>query len=97
MSEMIGPRPPTQKLELTGFRDRIALRAEQVFVINDEAHHTNEEGDEWNKVIRRVHAGTPLTVQLDFNATPRLQRGTISPWTFFDYELKQALILCRTR
>ena len=92
MTAMLGPRPPTQKLELADFRDRIALRAGQVFVINDEAHHTHEEDNEWNKVIRNLHARTPLTAQLDFSATPRFQKGAIFPWTIFDYPLKQAII-----
>ena len=92
MTAVLGTRPPTQKLELTDFRDRIGLRAGQVFVINDEAHHTHEEDNEWNKVIRRVHAKTPLTAQLDFSATPRFQKGAIFPWTIFDYPLKQAII-----
>jgi len=92
MTEMLGPKPPTQKLELTDFGDRIALRAGNLLVINDEAHHTHEEDNEWNKVIRRLHAKTPLTAQLDFSATPRFQKGAIFPWTIFDYPLKQAII-----
>ena len=77
---------------MADFRDRIALRAGQVFVINDEAHHTHEEDNEWNKVIRKLHGKTPLTAQLDFSATPRFQKGAIFPWTIFDYPLKQAII-----
>jgi type III restriction enzyme len=92
MTEMLGPPPPTQKMELTDFGDRIALRAGNLLIINDEAHHTHEEDNEWNKVIRRLHAKTPLTAQLDFSATPRFQKGAIFPWTIFDYPLKQAII-----
>ena len=92
MTEMLGPPPPSQKLELTDFGDRIALRAGNLVVVNDEAHHTHEEDNEWNKVIRRLHAKTPLTAQLDFSATPRFQKGAIFPWTIFDYPLKQAII-----
>jgi type III restriction enzyme len=46
MTAMLGPRPPTQKLELKDFGDRIALRAGRLLVINDEAHHTHEEDNE---------------------------------------------------
>jgi type III restriction enzyme len=92
MTEMLGPAPPTQKLELTNFADRIALRAGKLLVINDEAHHTHEEDNEWNKVIRKLHAKTALTAQLDFSATPRFQKGAIFPWTISDYPLKQAII-----
>jgi type III restriction enzyme len=92
MSAMLGPKPPTQKLELTDFGDRISLRAGKLLVVNDEAHHTHEEDNEWNKVIRKLHAKTALTAQLDFSAMPRFQKGAIFPWTVVDYPLKQAII-----
>ncbi len=92
MSAMLGSKPPTQKLELTDFGDRISLRAGKLLVVNDEAHHTHEEDNEWNKVIQRLHAKTALTAQLDFSATPRFEKGAIFPWTVVDYPLKQAII-----
>src|SRR5487761_133634 len=92
MTDMLGPKPPAKKLELTDFGDRIALRAGRLLVVNDEAHHTHDEESEWNKVIRRLHVRTPLSAQLDFSATPRFQKGAIFPWTVFDYPLKQAII-----
>lgn len=92
MTEMLGPKPPTKKLELTDFAERIALRRGRLLVLNDEAHHTHDEDNEWNKVIRKLHGDTPLTAQLDFTATPRFQKGAIFPWTIFDYPLKQAII-----
>jgi type III restriction enzyme len=92
MTAILGPKPPTRKLELTDFGDRIALRAGNLLVINDEAHHTHDEDNEWNNVIRTLHEKTPLTAQLDFSATPRFQKGAIFPWTISDYPLKQAII-----
>ncbi|MGO9641151.1 MAG: DEAD/DEAH box helicase family protein [Candidatus Acidiferrales bacterium] len=92
MTAVLGSRPPTKKLELTDFGDRIALRAGRLLVINDEAHHTHEEDNEWNKVVRGLHEKTPLAAQLDFSATPRFQKGAIFPWTISDYPLKQAII-----
>ncbi len=92
MTEMLGSKPPTQKLELTDFGDRIGLREGKLIVINDEAHHTHDEESEWNKVIRNLHAKTALGAQLDFSATPRFQKGAIFPWTVFDYPLKQAIM-----
>ncbi len=92
MTDILGPKPPTKKLELADFGERIALRAGKLVVINDEAHHTHDEDNEWNKVIRTLHAKTPLTAQLDFSATPRFQKGAIFPWTIFDYPLKQAIV-----
>ena len=92
MTAVLGPKPPTKKLELTDFGDRIALRAGHLVVINDEAHHTHDEENEWNNVIRALHAKTPLAAELDFSATPRFQKGAIFPWTISDYPLKQAII-----
>ena len=92
MTAVLGSKPPSQKLQLSDFADRIALRAGHLMVINDEAHHTHDETSEWNKVIRNLHQKTALCAQLDFSATPRYQKGAIFPWTIFDYPLKQAII-----
>ncbi len=93
MTAMLGPRPPAQKIEQIDFAERIARRAGQLLVINDEAHHTHDEGSEWNAVISRLHAKTPLVAQLDFSATPRFTKtGAIFPWTVSDYPLKQAIV-----
>src|SRR3989442_11875566 len=75
------------------FAERRARRSGHLLVVNDEAHHTHDEGSEWNAVIQRLHEKTPLTAQLDFSATPRFSKsGTIFPWTISDYPLKQAII-----
>ena len=92
MTAVLGPKPPTSKLELTDFADRIGLRAGKLLVVNDEAHHTHDEESEWNKVIRKLHEKTPLCAQLDFSATPRFQKGAIFPWTISDFPLKQAIL-----
>ncbi len=92
MTAVLGPRPPTKKMEVTDFGERIAKRAGHMLVVNDEAHHTHDEDSEWNKVIRALHKETALTAQLDFSATPRFQKGAIFPWTVSDYPLKQAIL-----
>ncbi|HVO61927.1 MAG TPA: DEAD/DEAH box helicase family protein [Terriglobales bacterium] len=92
MTAVLGSKPPTQKLELTDFGDRIGLRAGQLLVINDEAHHAHDEENEWNKTIRTIHTKTALAAQLDFSATPRFTKGAIFPWTTSDYPLKQAIL-----
>jgi type III restriction enzyme len=92
MTEVLGSKPPTKKLELTDFGDRIVMRAGHLLVVNDEAHHTHDEDSEWNKIIRNLHSKTPLSAQLDFTATPRFQKGGIFPWTIYDYPLKQAIV-----
>lgn len=92
ITAVLGPKPPIQKLELTDFGERIGLRAGHLLVLNDEAHHTHDEDNEWNRTIRKLHEKTPLTAQLDFSATPRFQKGAIFPWTISDYPLKQAIL-----
>ncbi len=93
MTAILGPKPPTQKIEQSDFADRIARRPGKLLVVNDEAHHTHDEGSEWNAVIGRLHQKTPITAQLDFSATPRFTKtGQIFPWTISDYPLKQAII-----
>ena len=92
MTAVLGPKPPVQNLELTDFGDRIGLRAGHLVVINDEAHHTHDEDNEWNKTIRSLQDKTSLTAQLDFSATPRFTKGAIFPWTISDYPLKQAIV-----
>src|SRR5713101_5168484 len=68
MTAVLGSKPPSKKLELSNFGERIALRAGKLMVVNDEAHHTHDEGSEWSNVIRRLHMETPLTAELDFSA-----------------------------
>jgi type III restriction enzyme len=92
MTAILGPKPPAQKMEQSDFAERIARRAGRLLVINDEAHHTHDEGSEWNNVIGRLHDKTPIAAQLDYSATPRFQKGSIFPWTISDYPLKQAIL-----
>ncbi len=92
MTAILGPKPPTKKLDLTDFDDRITLRAGHLMVLNDEAHHTHDENNEWNQKIRELNKRTPIASQLDFSATPRFTKGAIFPWTISDYPLKQAIL-----
>ncbi len=92
MTAVLGSRPPTKKLEMTDFGERIAMRAGRLMVINDEAHHTHAEDSEWMKVIRGLHGKTPIGAQIDFSATPRFPKGALFPWTISDYPLKQAIL-----
>ncbi|MBI1918180.1 MAG: DEAD/DEAH box helicase family protein [Planctomycetes bacterium] len=56
MTAMLGPKPPSQGLEVEDFLPRIIARGAPVVVLNDEAHHTHDEESEWNKSIRRLHS-----------------------------------------
>lgn len=92
MTAVLGARPPTEKLEMTDFRERIGLRDGLLMVLNDEGHHAGDEDNEWNKVICKLHERTPVNMQIDFSATPRLATGTLFPWIVYDYPLKQAIL-----
>ncbi len=88
---VLGP-PPSASLDGgRGLADRIAEREGTLLVVNDEAHHTHDEENEWNKVIRGLHEDRPVAAQLDFSATPRLASGRLFPWTVYDYPLKTAI------
>lgn len=92
LTALLGTKPQTQKVELTDFEERIAGRSGFLMVLNDEAHHTHNEDNEWNKTIRRLHTQRPLIAQMDFSATPRYSKGSLFAWTVYDYPLKQAII-----
>lgn len=92
MTAVLG-RPPASEDELDDFAERIAARREPMAVLNDEAHHTHDEGSEWNNVIRDLaKSGPPLLAQFDYSATPRYSKGALFSWTVYDYPLKQAII-----
>jgi type III restriction enzyme len=92
MTAILGPKPPANKVETSHFSERIAARKGNLLVVNDEAHHTHDEGSKWMEVIHNLHEQTPIAAQLDFSATPRFQKGGIFPWTVSDYPLKQAIL-----
>lgn len=94
MSAVLGPRPPAALDRPDRFDERLAEREGRLVVLNDEGHHTHDEGNTWNDVIRGLHGMVPggVAAQLDISATPRLANGALFPWTVFDYPLKQAII-----
>lgn len=93
MTAVLGANP--RKGETTGggddFLERIVKRNDLVLVLNDEAHHTWNEENEWMRAIRRLHGRAPLVGQIDFSATPRFQDGKLFPWTVSDYPLANAI------
>jgi type III restriction enzyme len=94
MTAVLGQKPAIQKLSIEEFDKRIVSRGGPVVVLNDEAHHTHDEGSEWNNIIRTLHSAVSggVAAQLDFTATPRHSKGQLFSWTVFDYPLKQAII-----
>src|SRR5260221_9488812 len=92
LAAVLGPKAPPARSESTDFAERIGQRGGKLLLINDEAHHTHDEGSEWMSVIHRLHSVTPIASQLDLSATPRFQKGALFPWTISDYPLKQAIV-----
>lgn len=92
MTGVLGDIPPANKTELSDFDERIAKRDGLLMVLNDEAHHTHDEDNQWNQFIRRMHENKTINMQLDFSATPRYSKGSLFAWTISDYPLKQAIM-----
>lgn len=92
LDALLGSKPPASLTPGLPFTDRIARRGAPVMVLNDEAHHTHDEGSAWNGVIRDLAEQVPLSLQLDVTATPRFQKGGLFPWVIYDYPLKQAIV-----
>lgn len=94
MLGVLGPKPVAETERPDDFDRRIAGRGGPCVVLNDEGHHTHDEGSEWSKVIRRLHVAVPggIAAQFDYSATPRYAKGGLFTWTVSDYPLKQAII-----
>ncbi len=91
--EMTGVLGPALSDDDSGmdFNKYIKNRGLPVLILNDEAHHTHDDENEWNKVIRKINSEVGISMQLDFTATPRYQKGQLFPWTISDYPIKQAI------
>ena len=79
MTAVLGSKPPTKKLELTDFGDRIALRPGKLLTMNDEAHHTHDEDSEWNNVIRRLAREDANRVTVGFLCNASFPEGCDLP------------------
>ncbi len=92
LTTLLGSNPKKQISEITDFNKRITKRSGLLMVLNDEAHHTHDENNEWNKAIHKIHDIRNVSLQLDFSATPRYSKGSLFAWTIYDYPLKQAIV-----
>ena len=94
MTDVLGSIDLTSDADVGRFDDRIVDRGVPCMVLNDEGHHTHDEENEWNSVVRRLHEALQpgLVAQLDVSATPRFATGDLFTWTVYDYPLKQAII-----
>lgn len=94
VDDLLGSLPPANLQPLEKFVERIVRRG-NCMVLNDEAHHTNDDAIVWNETISNLHeklGERGLAAELDFSATPRQPDGTLFSWTIYDYPLKQAII-----
>lgn len=91
IDDLLGSIPQKNLQTDEKFLERI-IRRGNCLVLNDEAHHTNDDAIVWNETIVNLSKNCNLSAQLDFSATPRQSDGTLFSWTIFDYPLKQAII-----
>jgi type III restriction enzyme len=93
MTEMLGPKPKDDvNSDLVSFSEMLTKRTGRLLILNDEAHHTHDEGNEWNTVIRKLDESLPVAAQLDFSATPRFAKWSLFPWIISDYPIRQAIM-----
>ncbi len=98
VGNVLGPKPKKDSTAswLTSIYDRIKGH-DELFVINDEAHHVHDEDLEWHRSIMAFHDNLisrkkkGLSLIFDLSATPKDQNGTYFPWIITDYPLAQAI------
>ena len=92
----LGPRPKDPKADSGVDLGEVVREADELLVINDEAHHIHDERMAWAQSIgdihrRMVQRERGLSLQLDFTATPKHNNGAIFPRTISDYPLAEAI------
>ncbi len=92
IAAVLGRVPPATRKDASALMEQIAGRSEgPLMVLNDEAHHAYP-GTDWHETIVRANRTLPISIELDFSATPRLPNtGTVFPWTVYDYPLRRAI------
>lgn len=98
VADLIGRRPSGDiQVSARGLIQQI-LSHKDLLVLNDEAHHVNDEKLAWYQTIANLHDGmkerhgTGLAAQLDFTATPKRQKtGNLFPQVVVDYPIAEAI------
>ena len=75
---------------------KIIKQIDDVIIMNDEAHHINDEQQAWYKTIEGIHnnlgqRNLKLIMQLDYTATPKHKDSSIFVQTICDYPLTEAI------
>ncbi len=72
-------------------------KIKELLVLNDEAHHIHDKDLAWFKSIEdisnklKLKSGSGISLQTDFSATPRHNKGAIFVQTICDYPLVEAI------
>ncbi len=75
---------------------KLIKQVDEIIIINDEAHHINDEDQAWYGTIKNIHnnlfqRNSRLSLQLDFTATPKHKDSSIFVQTVSDYPLTEAI------
>jgi len=75
---------------------KLIKQVDEIVIINDEAHHINDEKQAWYVTIKNIHnnlfqRNSRLSLQLDFTATPKHKDSSIFVQTVSDYPLTEAI------
>jgi type III restriction enzyme len=75
---------------------KLIKQVDELVILNDEAHHINDEQQVWYKTIQNIHNcllvnESRLALQLDFTATPKHKDSSIFVQTVSDYPLTEAI------
>ena len=75
---------------------KLIKQVNELIILNDEAHHINDEQQVWYKTIQNIHNSllaneSRLALQLDFTATPKHKDSSIFVQTVSDYPLTEAI------
>ena len=92
----LGQRPVTKTTDSGVNLSDIVREADELMILNDEAHHIHDPKMAWFKSIedianRMKMKGKRLSLQLDVTATPKTERGEIFVQTVCDYPLVEAI------
>ncbi len=91
---IVGTKPKEKTAYETIFDD--LMKADDISIINDEAHHVWDPDSKWNEFIVKLFKrfkkdGKKFIFQLDFSATPKKQNGGLFEWVITDYPLADSI------
>jgi type III restriction enzyme len=96
LTEFFFGKKVKSKLENTIDLLKLIKQVNELIILNDEAHHINDEQQVWYKTIQNIHNSlltneSRLALQLDFTATPKHKDSSIFVQTVSDYPLTEAI------